>query len=403
MMPAPGRNRRSLEIFLSHPIQHFVPWLQALNVRLDGRLMVHYASRHGLEARLDPEFGSVFAWDMDLTSGYQHRFWESGSQQGPDRGFWGIRYPGLSSELARTRPTAVLVWGWLFAGYWQAALTARWLGIPYFIRGESNLLGSAEGARWWAKCQTVGRLCRGAETCLSIGTRNSDLYRAYGVPPERIRTAPYFVDNDWFEGEAERLAHTRLELRARLGLPADALVFLFMGKFVPKKHPETLIRAWRGLPAALRDRSALLMAGSGPLENTLRMAAAGEPRIVFSGLLNRRGLPEAYAASDVLVLPSDAGETWGLVVNEGMASGLPAVVSDRVGSGPDLVIPGLTGLCFPLGDEAALSSNLAHLTQNPSWVRELGENARTHVRRTASVALAVDTTISALDAVGERR
>jgi len=55
------------------------------------------------------------------------------------------------------------------------------------------------------------------------------------------------------------------------------------------------------------------------------------------------------------VLPSSGAETWGLVINEAMACGVPAVVSDAVGCGPDLVEPGVTGACFLLGDIAGLA------------------------------------------------
>jgi glycosyltransferase involved in cell wall biosynthesis len=74
------------------------------------------------------------------------------------------------------------------------------------------------------------------------------------------------------------------------------------------------------------------------------------------GFVNQSELPAVYASADVLVLPSDGQETWGLVVNEAMACGIPAIVSDAVGCGPDLIEPGLTGATFPLGDVAALAS-----------------------------------------------
>jgi glycosyltransferase involved in cell wall biosynthesis len=59
--------------------------------------------------------------------------------------------------------------------------------------------------------------------------------------------------------------------------------------------------------------------------------------------------------ADAVVVPS-ASETWGLVVNEAMASGLPCIVSDRVGCGPDLVDRGRTGDIYPMGDIGALSA-----------------------------------------------
>jgi glycosyltransferase involved in cell wall biosynthesis len=86
-------------------------------------------------------------------------------------------------------------------------------------------------------------------------------------------------------------------------------------------------------------------------------------------------MPSIYAASDLLVLPSDHQETWGLVVNEAMACGLPAVVSDAVGCGPDLIEAGRTGAVFPLGDTTALAEAVrSTLALEPASVRrDLGE------------------------------
>ena len=77
------------------------------------------------------------------------------------------------------------------------------------------------------------------------------------------------------------------------------------------------------------------------------------------GFRNQTELPGLYAAADVLVLPSDGDETWGLVVNEAFACGLPAVVSDAVGCGPDLVEEGATGAVFALDDVGSLQTRLS--------------------------------------------
>src|SRR5207237_3143553 len=69
---------------------------------------------------------------------------------------------------------------------------------------------------------------------------------------------------------------------------------------------------------------------------------------------------EVYAAADCLLVPS-ASESWGLAVNEAMATGLPAVVSDHVGCAPDLVISGETGEVFPVGNIEAAAAALARV------------------------------------------
>jgi glycosyltransferase involved in cell wall biosynthesis len=69
-------------------------------------------------------------------------------------------------------------------------------------------------------------------------------------------------------------------------------------------------------------------------------------------------LGRAYAVADCLTLPSDFPETWGLVVNEALATGLPVVVSDAVGCAPDLVVNGETGYLYPLDNIEALAARL---------------------------------------------
>ncbi|WP_425507198.1 glycosyltransferase family 4 protein [Thermomonas carbonis] len=101
----------------------------------------------------------------------------------------------------------------------------------------------------------------------------------------------------------------------------------------------------------------------------------------FAGFLNQSEITAAYAAADCLVLPSDHGETWGLVVNEAMACGLPALVSDQVGCAVDLIVAGHTGDVFPCGDVAALSAMLARHGRNREGLADMGAAARGGWRR----------------------
>jgi glycosyltransferase involved in cell wall biosynthesis len=129
---------------------------------------------------------------------------------------------------------------------------------------------------------------------------------------------------------------------------------LFAGKLIARKHPADLLHA----AARLRDAPVqIAFAGAGELESELRqIAASSSVHADFMGFVNQSELPAVYASADALVLPSDGRETWGLVVNEAMACGIPAIVSDAVGCGPDLIEQGRTGATFPLGDIAALAS-----------------------------------------------
>ena len=141
---------------------------------------------------------------------------------------------------------------------------------------------------------------------------------------------------------------------------------------------------------------ALLMVGDGELRADCEAFAREHCLpVTFAGFLNQCEMPGAYAAADCLVLPSDHGETWGLVVNEAMACGLPAIVSDRVGCHPDLVIEGQTGHVFPCGDAAALAQVMRQSAADPERLATMGRSAQEHVQR-YSISGLVGGTLAAL-------
>lgn len=372
---------KRLAIVVSHPIQHFSPWFRAMAAERRLDLCVFYGSRQGVERRLDVEFGREFAWDIPLLDGYSYEFVQNVSfRPGVSNGFWGVRMQGFTNRLRAFRPNAVMLLGWQLLCYWQTALCAKLMGIPYIVRGESNLLRQSSSIRWGIKNLTIGLLCRNAACCLAIGTRNVELYKAYGVPESRIRIAPYFVDNHRFLDLAERLKPRRNQLRKAFGFPRETTVFLFVGKLIPKKHPDSMLKVYLTLPPEIQKKTSLLFVGDGTMRQPLEEMAQGHPNIRFTGFLNQSRIPEAYAASDVLVLPSDAAETWGLVVNEAMASGLPAIVTDYVGCAPDLVLEHKTGFVVPFGDTERLKHIMHLLIEHPDMISRMGRAATIHIK-----------------------
>jgi len=172
-------------------------------------------------------------------------------------------------------------------------------------------------------------------------------------------------------------------------------VFAFAGKFIEKKGPMDFVRA---IDRAARQGAAVqgLMVGDGPLRAGCEdFVRAHRSPIRFTGFLNQSKIVAAYVASDLLVLPSDGGETWGLVVNEAMVCARPCIVSDRVGCGTDLVIPQETGALFPLGDIDALANSMVELAGNPERMISMGIGARSRLTN-YSVEAAVDGVMQAL-------
>ena len=134
------------------------------------------------------------------------------------------------------------------------------------------------------------------------------------------------------------------------------------------------------------------------MEEARQFAESRGLPVTFVGFLNQTEITRAYAAVDCLVLPSDYGETWGLVVNEAMACGLPVIVSDRVGCAPDLVEEGLTGAVYPCGDINALAVKLQAFASDPENLVQMGEQARQRIKD-YSVEQAVAGTMQAIEFV----
>jgi glycosyltransferase involved in cell wall biosynthesis len=327
---------------VSHPIQYYAPIFRALATRCD--LTVFFAHRQTAEGQAKAGFGVAFDWDVDLLAGYRNCFLTNVARQPSTDRFGGCDTPGIAQEIERGRFDGFVVPGWGLRSYLQAMRACRRARVPVMVRGDSQLPGRRSPAIRLAKSLLYRRMMRRFDGYLYVGKRSREYFEHYGATKSRLFFAPHCIDNAAF-GSAK---HTP-------AAPGSRRRLLFAGKLIERKRPLDLVRA----AALVRSRGAdveVAFAGSGELKSELRRLAeeSGVPA-VFHGFVNQRALPATYAAADMLVLPSDARETWGLVVNEAMACGLPAVVSDAVGCGPDLVEEGATGAVYPLGDVEGLS------------------------------------------------
>jgi glycosyltransferase involved in cell wall biosynthesis len=154
-----------------------------------------------------------------------------------------------------------------------------------------------------------------------------------------------------------------------------------VGKLVGLKGFDLLLDTWAGLPKKLQERHSLLIIGEGSERERLETQAARLqiPRVIFAGHKSPAGLAGMYAAADVIILPSLI-DVWGLVINEAMASGLPALVSCHAGAGPGLVEGSGAGELFDPLDKPAFTDLLVRWCNAAGMIsRELPKSAVTKV------------------------
>lgn len=350
-----------LAIVASHPIQYHAPLFRELARRVD--LVVFFAHRATPNDQASAGFGVEFDWDIDLLSGYGHVFLKNVARNPSLENFSGCDTPDLGGQLADGCFDAVLLMGWRLKSSVQALIAAKRVGVPAMARGDSHLETPRSAIKKTVKALTYPGFLRSFDAALYVGMRSRAYWKHYGYPDSRLFFSPHCVDGDWFAGRAT--AEARAEFRSSLGIGPDAKLVLFAGRLVASKRPLDLIEAVSRVNSRGADIQ-VLVAGAGPLES--EVIAAGETLGVscqMLGFRNQSEMPAVYAATDILVLPSDGRETWGLVANEALACGRPVVIADAIGCAPDLAADGSAGRVFTMGNIEDLAAALLDILTYP--------------------------------------
>lgn len=284
----------------------------------------------------------------------------------------------LRSLLDRKRPDVIAVPGWhgsisMAAIGW--ALEAR---RPVIMMSETTRGDAPRAAhREFLKRQVVA-LCSGA---LVGGLPHRAYVAELGIQDELVMDGYDVVDNEYFRTHTAAARSSAGAHRAALDLPNA--FFLASSRFIDRKNLSGLVDAY-GLYRRRAGETPwdLVILGYGAGEQALRahIARAGLTRVVhIRRSVPYERLPLYYGLAGAFIHPALV-EPWGLVVNEAMAAGVPALVSNTAGCFADLVIEGETGLGFDPSDTAALSRLLLEVSADGTLRQRLASAAALHIR-----------------------
>jgi glycosyltransferase involved in cell wall biosynthesis len=226
-------------------------------------------------------------------------------------------------------------------------------------------------------------LCPATRRVIAVSPEEKRAAVRLGLGASRVVLVPNGV------GASE--AAPREQARAALGVTGRDLVVGFVGRLVPQKAPDVLLRAMTRVTAHV-PAVTLAMIGDGPLRQELEALAAGlgiAGRVLWLGERDARQLTAGF---DVFAMPS-CKEGLPYVVLEAMSAGLPVVGTDTAGL-ECLVTPGVNGAVVPCGDWAALGDAIAEVLRDPARRRRYGAASRQRVAH-FSVDAMVERTIAA--------
>ena len=276
---------------------------------------------------------------------------------------------GVSAALRRAKPDAILCGGYAYVASWQAAFWARRNAVPLLLWSESTALDIRRKhlpVEWIKK-----KFCQRCQAFVAAGKASRDYLLQLGVAGSSIFIAPDAVDVRFFAAAAESARRHQPELRARHNLPPH--YFLSVGRLIEAKGVFELLEAYATLEEPIRSRIGLVFVGDGTARQELSARAEGiRPGMVrFCGWVHREQLPEIYALADAFVFPTHS-DTWGLVVNEAMACGLPILASQVAGCVPDLVQDGWNGFVVRPRDVEGLMRAMKTLCADAESQQQMG-------------------------------
>lgn len=367
-----------LLVFDTHPVQYRVPIWQIMEETRPGSIHVAYASDCSVIGHADPEFGISFGWDIPMLQGYAYTILHN--EKGvPLAGWDSLTGKGVRNTIKNIQPSAILLTGLNYKFDLVAYLEAWRLGIPVWLRCETQ-----DDALERSKIKACYRSFIYRKTYLAldkvfyIGHLNKMHYLRHQISSYKLKPAFYGTPDLFNKMTKEEKNLIRSKARILANISPNALVVGFSGKFITKKNPDLLFDLLKFLPEPIKNRIHLYFMGSGALQPDLEAAAKQAERLYgikthFAGFVNQSQLVPHYLSIDILILPSrKMGETWGLVANEAMQAGCAVIVSDAVGCGPDFS-SWERFRTFPVGDAAALAKNvtvMAKLEREFEWAKE---------------------------------
>jgi phosphatidylinositol alpha-1,6-mannosyltransferase len=221
------------------------------------------------------------------------------------------------------------------------------------------------------------KICERVDRIIAVSNYTAKvLIDEYQVPSKNITVIPNAVDTNRFNPKIDG----QHAIREKIGLHSEPII-LFVGRLDHTKGMEYLIEAFSMLVKEIPDVK-LVLVGKGPLKKSLQMhlnKSVLKKSVLFYGAASNNELPQIYAASNVVALPSLI-EGFGIVLLEAMATAKPCVAA-KAGGTEDAIEDGVTGFLVPHADSKALFEKIFILLEDKELSNKFGNAGRKRVEK----------------------
>ena len=264
--------------------------------------------------------------------------------------------------------------GWSFKSHLRAIRYFHGK-IPVIFRGDSTLLDENGGFKTLLRRVFLKWVYSYIDYALYVGGNNKQYFLAHGLKQDQLVYVPHAIDNKRFEQPDDIYTEKAAQLRRDLNIASTDFVVLFAGKFEQKKNPLFLVALAKSLDS---QYIRFLFAGNGELKESILEQTGQDPRFTMIDFQNQTDMPVIYRLANLFVLPSAGpGETWGLALNEAMASGIPVIASAKTGGAIDLIQDGVSGKIIDANDVQEAAAFITKLQGDPHFYRAaVAENRR---------------------------
>jgi glycosyltransferase involved in cell wall biosynthesis len=345
-------HKKKLLVINTHPVNYHVPIYRSLSSQPELDVLVCFLWNPFVERNLSKRWPMQF--DKKLLTGYRSIFIKNymiKRFQNPNSILGCLNFGIIN--IVKRRFDAILIFGYNRLINVVTLWVARFFNIPVMFKGEVDLSARRSKTKRFIKRVYLNHFFKRIDYFLYSYQKNYDYYRNYGVPEHKLFFLPCAVDNDHLKSFYEKI--TKVQAKEKLCLSQTKKYILFVGRLEKRKDPITLLKAFALICSQINVD--LIFVGSGELEQELIQKVKSSKlsnRVIFAGFKKSAHVYYYYRAVDILVLPS-IYDPSPKVLNECMNFGIPAIVSDTVGTANDLISHGVNGFVFPVGNTEKLA------------------------------------------------